>query len=72
MRTRTLLGLTVASLLPLLGPRPYFVKTAFAAETATPGVTEVISVNDAEACELLAYRRCDRETCDGIVVQTTD
>ena len=62
MRTRTLLGLTVASLMPLLGPRPYFVKTAFAAETTTLEVHEVISVNDVETCELLADRRCDGQT----------
>ena len=59
MRTRTLLGLTVASLIPLLGPRPYFVKTAFAAETAILEVTEVISINQVETCRLIADRRCD-------------
>ena len=50
MRTRTLLGLTVASLMPLLGPRPYFVKTAFAVETPTITVNEVISINDVATC----------------------
>ena len=52
MISRSFLGLAAASMMPLLGPRPLFVRTAYAQQPAMTEQVAVDAINAAAACEL--------------------
>lgn len=70
MFSRTFYALAAASVMPLLGPRPLFVRTAYAA-ASTP-IEEVVMYDiDADSGEAVKYD-CSFATidCEGLVFTT--